>query len=153
MRYNLRWFIVPLLLLTLTVSVAGQPMSRMESEYNRVAALFEQRDKLALRELRDYIEAYPYTTFEAEVYFMQGVIQTERGYYKKAIKEFCTNITWKSYNKASNFPCLIKSIKKFIIIKKLVTKIKNNPVIIFLTLIIKNRLMNKESVNKHKIEG
>lgn len=88
MRYNLRWFIVPLLLLTLTVSVAGQPMSRMESEYNRVAALFEQRDKLALRELRDYIEAYPYTTFEAEVYFMQGVIQTERGYYKKAIKEF-----------------------------------------------------------------
>ena len=45
----------------------------MESEYNRVAALFDKRDKLALRELRDYIEAYPYTTFEAEVYFIVGL--------------------------------------------------------------------------------
>ena len=87
MRYPLRW-LVAALWLTLAPTVFGQAISRMESEYNRVAALFEQRDKMALRELRDYIEAYPYTTFEAEVYFMQGVLQTERGYYKKALKEF-----------------------------------------------------------------
>ncbi len=88
MNKNLRWLITALLFTTAAIDVNGQATSRMESEYNRVAALFEQRDKLALRELRDYIEAYPYTTFEAEVYFMQGVIQTERGYYKKALKEF-----------------------------------------------------------------
>ena len=87
MRNNLRGLIAALLV-TLSVNGFAQVTSRMESEYHRVAALFEQRDKLALRELRDYIEAYPYTTFEAEVYFMQGVIQTERGYYKKALKEF-----------------------------------------------------------------
>lgn len=88
MRNNLRWLIAALLLLTISASSWSQKASRMESEYNRVAALFDKRDKLALRELRDYIEAYPYTTFEAEVYFMLGVIQTERGYYKKALKEF-----------------------------------------------------------------
>lgn len=88
MRNNLRWLIAAALCIALSVSAFGQTISRMESEYNRVAALFAQRDKLALRELRDYIEAYPYTTFEAEVYFMQGVLQTERGYYKKALKEF-----------------------------------------------------------------
>ena len=88
MRYQLRWLIAALLFMTTAACVSAQPTSRMESEYNRVVALFEQRDKIALRELRDYIEAYPYTTFEAEVYFMQGVIQTERGYYKKALKEF-----------------------------------------------------------------
>lgn len=88
MRYTLRSFVAALLVTTLSAPIFGQNISRMESEYNRVAALFEQRNQLALRELRDYIEAYPYTTFEAEVYFMQGVLQTERGQYKKAIKEF-----------------------------------------------------------------
>lgn len=56
MRYQLRWLIAALLFMTTAACVSAQPTSRMESEYNRVAALFEQRDKIALRELRDYIE-------------------------------------------------------------------------------------------------
>ena len=60
----------------------------MEAEYNRVTKLYEQRDKTALRQLKTYLEEYPYTTFESELHFMMGVIQTEKGYYKRAIREF-----------------------------------------------------------------
>ena len=69
-------------------AVYGQQANRMEAEYNRVTKLYESRDKNALRQLRNYLTEYPYTTFEAELYFMIGVIQTERGYYKRAVKEF-----------------------------------------------------------------
>ncbi len=63
-------------------------VSRMESEFGRVTKLYEERNKNALRQLRTYMEEYPYTTFESELHFMMGVIQTERGYYKRAVKEF-----------------------------------------------------------------
>ena len=66
----------------------AQQANRMESEFARVTKLYEERDKSAIRQLRTYLEEYPYTTFESELYFMMGVIQTERGYYKRAIKEF-----------------------------------------------------------------
>ena len=60
----------------------------MESEFNRVTKLYEERDKLALRQLRTYLQEYPYTTFESELHFMMGVLETENGHYKRAIKDF-----------------------------------------------------------------
>lgn len=66
----------------------AQQASRMEAEYNRVKQLYETRDKNALKQLRNYLTHYPYTTFESELYFMMGVLQTERGQYKRAVKEF-----------------------------------------------------------------
>jgi TolA-binding protein len=63
-------------------------MESMESDFVRLTHLYELRDKSALRQLRSYLEEYPYTTFESELHFMMGVIQTERGYYKRAVKEF-----------------------------------------------------------------
>ena len=60
----------------------------MESEFNRVTKLYEERDKLALRQLRTYLQEYPYTTFESELHFMIGVLETENGHYKRAIKDF-----------------------------------------------------------------
>jgi len=86
MKAMRRWIVGILCLLSLPVF--GQQMSRMEAEFNRVTQLYEQRDKNALRQLRTYLAEYPYTTFESDLYFMMGVLQTERGYYKRAIKEF-----------------------------------------------------------------
>ena len=77
-----------ILLLLGSNSALVYSQSRMESEYHRVCGLYESRDKNALRQLRSYLDDYPYTTFESEVYFMMGVVQVEKGYYKKAIRDF-----------------------------------------------------------------
>lgn len=77
----------------------AQQATRMESEYARVTKLYEERDKNAIRQLRTYMEEYPYTTFEAELYYMMGVIQTERGYYKRAVKEF-EKVVYKDLSRA-----------------------------------------------------
>ena len=71
-----------------TLPLAAQQAGRMESEYNRVKQLYETRDKSALKQLRNYLTQYPYTTFESELYFMMGVVETERGQYKRAVKDF-----------------------------------------------------------------
>ena len=60
--------------------------TQMESRYNALSARFEGRDKLLQRDLKAYLQAYPYTTFEDEVHFMQGVLQVEKGHYKQALK-------------------------------------------------------------------
>ena len=59
-----------ILLLLGSNSALVYSQSRMESEYHRVCGLYESRDKNALRQLRSYLDDYPYTTFESEVYFM-----------------------------------------------------------------------------------
>ncbi|MBR6117765.1 MAG: hypothetical protein IKQ11_02760, partial [Paludibacteraceae bacterium] len=60
--------------------------TEMETRYNELSARFEVRDKLLLRDLKSYLQAYPYSTFTNEVKFMQGVIQAEKGQYKQSIK-------------------------------------------------------------------
>ena len=81
-----KWIIV--ILWFISLPVLAQQANRMESEYHRVTKLYEQRDKLALRQLRTYLQEYPYTTFESELHFMLGVLETENGHYKRAIKDF-----------------------------------------------------------------
>lgn len=58
----------------------------METQYNALAARFEGRDKLLQRDLKAYLQAFPYTTFTDEVNFMQGVLQVEKGHYKQSLK-------------------------------------------------------------------
>ena len=60
--------------------------TEMEQRYNALANRFDGRDKLLQRDLKTYLQAYPYTTFQDEVKFMQGVLQVEKGHYKQALK-------------------------------------------------------------------
>ena len=73
-------------LLGLLVTPSFAQTTEMETRYNALAARFDGRDKLLQRDLKTYLQQYPYTTFLDEVNFMQGVIQVEKGHYKQALK-------------------------------------------------------------------
>ena len=60
--------------------------TEMETRYKALSARFEGRDKLLQRDLKSYLQAYPYTTYMDEVKFMQGVLQVEKGHYKQGLK-------------------------------------------------------------------
>lgn len=60
--------------------------TKMETRYQELAARFNGRDKLLQNDLKAYLQAFPYTTFEDEVKFMQGVLQVEKGHYKQGVK-------------------------------------------------------------------
>lgn len=60
--------------------------SEMEQRYQELSARFDGRDKLLQRDLKSYLQEYPYTTFADEVKFMQGVLQVEKGHYKQSLK-------------------------------------------------------------------
>jgi tetratricopeptide (TPR) repeat protein len=59
----------------------------METRYNALAARFDGRDKLLQKDLKAYLEAFPYTTFADEVKFMQAVLMVEKGHYKQSLKQ------------------------------------------------------------------
>ena len=67
------------------VSVSAQT-TEMETRYQALASRFDGRDKLLQRDLKAYLDAFPYTTFADEVKFMQGVLQVEKGHYKQGLK-------------------------------------------------------------------
>ncbi len=73
------------MLLTLTTGIAANDM---EQRYKEVRQVFEARHKYAQDELKQYLQDYPYTTYESEVQLMLGVLQTERGRYKQALRTF-----------------------------------------------------------------
>ena len=60
--------------------------TEMETRYNELSARFDGRDKLLQRDLKEYLQSFPYTTFADEVNFMQGVLQVEKGHYKQGLK-------------------------------------------------------------------
>ena len=60
--------------------------TEMETRYNALAERFDGRDKLLQRDLKAYLQVFPYTTFLDEVHFMQGVLQVEKGHYKQGLK-------------------------------------------------------------------
>jgi len=60
--------------------------TEMETRYNELSARFDVRDKQLFRDLKTYLQEYPYTTFTDEVKFMQGVLQAERSQFKQALK-------------------------------------------------------------------
>lgn len=72
-------------LLLLSLSAAAQT-TEMEQQFNALSERFDGRDKLLARDLKTYLQQYPYTTFADEVNFMQGVLLVEKGRYKQALK-------------------------------------------------------------------
>jgi len=62
--------------------------SEMEQAYLALSARFDTRDKQLAKDLKTYLQTYPYTTFADEVNFMQGVLQVEKGHYKQGLKIF-----------------------------------------------------------------
>ena len=81
---SLRSYVITILAF-LSLSVYAQT-SEMEQRYQALADRFAGRDKLLQRDLKEYLQTYPYTTFEEEVNFMQGVLQVEKGHYKQGLK-------------------------------------------------------------------
>ncbi|MGM9837292.1 MAG: tetratricopeptide repeat protein [Paludibacteraceae bacterium] len=80
------------LFLLLMLAVTGLPLRavslpEMEVEYNRIAERFTVRDKTLQRDLKTYLQQYPYTTYEDEIHFMAGVLQAEKSHWKQALKE------------------------------------------------------------------
>ena len=76
-----------LLALLLCVAEGYAQQSQMETDYNRIAERFEARDKSLQKDLKTYLQKYPYTTYEDEIHFMSGVLQAEKAKWKQASKE------------------------------------------------------------------
>ena len=79
-------YIFVLILSSLFFIPLSAQTTEMETRYNALAERFDGRDKLLQRDLKNYLQAYPYTTFLDEVQFMQGVLQVEKGHYKQGLK-------------------------------------------------------------------
>ena len=79
-------YIFVLILSSLFFIPLSAQTTEMETRYNALAERFDGRDKLLQRDLKNYLQAYPYTTFLDEVHFMQGVLQVEKGHYKQGLK-------------------------------------------------------------------
>ena len=62
-------------------------VNKMEADYHSLESRFEMREKNLVKELKAYLKTYPYTTYEDEVRFMIGALETERGQYKQAVKD------------------------------------------------------------------
>lgn len=87
MRKSIQLGILGLLgFLGILVTPLSAQTTEMELRFNALAERFDGRDKLLQRDLKAYLQAYPYTTFADEVHFMQGVLQVEKGHYKQALK-------------------------------------------------------------------
>ncbi len=85
MKRIIRTLVFFALLLCGTQGFAQQ--SQMEIDYNRIAERFEARDKTLQKDLKTYLQKYPYTTYEDEIHFMSGVLQAEKAKWKQATKE------------------------------------------------------------------
>ena len=81
---RLRSYVI-IVLAVLSLSTFAQT-TEMEQRYQALASRFEVRDKLLAKDLKTYLQEYPYTTFADEVMFMQGVLQLEKGQNKQGLK-------------------------------------------------------------------
>ncbi|MBR6493369.1 MAG: tetratricopeptide repeat protein [Paludibacteraceae bacterium] len=82
----LRYYVITTILLSLCLTPLCAQTSEMEQQYNALSARFDGRDKMLQKDLKAYLQAYPYTTFADEVKFMQGVLMVEKGHYKQSLK-------------------------------------------------------------------
>jgi len=78
--------ILALCLLSFVLCPLYAQISEMEARYNALSERFDGRDKMLQRDLKAYLQAYPYTTFVDEVNLMQGILLVEKGQYKKSLK-------------------------------------------------------------------
>jgi len=79
-------YIFVLCLLSIVLCPLHAQTTEMEKQFNALSARFGGRDKLLQKDLKAYLQAFPYTTFTDEVKFMQGVLMVEKGHYKQSMK-------------------------------------------------------------------
>ena len=79
-------YIFVFILYSLFLVPAFAQTSEMETQFNVLSERFDGRDKLLQNDLKEYLLAYPYSTFVDEVKFMQGVLLAEKGRYKNSLK-------------------------------------------------------------------
>lgn len=79
---------IALIICSVIGSVSLVRANEMEQAFEQVKQSFELRQKSAQNDLKQYLQDYPYTTYESDVQCMIGVLQTERGKYKNAVKTF-----------------------------------------------------------------
>lgn len=70
-----------------TIGTVVAQVSEMEKAFNVLSERFETRDKNLVADLKDYLDQYPYSTYEDEVHFMIGAVYTEKNAFKNALKE------------------------------------------------------------------
>ena len=78
-----RLFLLLFASLALTVSA-----NEVEQQFEKVKTAFQERQKSAQNDLKQYLVDYPYTTYRSETYLMIAVLQTEKEKYKQALKTF-----------------------------------------------------------------
>ena len=76
-----------LLLLTLSL-VLPIHANEVEEQFRKVKTSFEERQKDAQNDLKQYLADYPYTTYRSETNLMIAVLQTEKERYKQALRTF-----------------------------------------------------------------
>lgn len=59
-----------------------------EQAFRDLQLQFQERTKTAPQDIKSYMDAYPYTPYSDEVYFMEGVLNAEKGKYKQANRAF-----------------------------------------------------------------
>jgi len=77
-----------LLLLNLTLWA-----NEVEDQYAIVKQTYQNREKNALNDLKQYVSDYPYTTYYSSVQNMIGILQVEKLRYKSAVKTF-NKVKW-----------------------------------------------------------
>lgn len=68
--------------------------NEMEERFQVLKTQFEQRDRNAQKELKQYLVDFPYTTYRSETQLMIGILQTEKEKYKNALTTF-DKVEWK----------------------------------------------------------
>lgn len=69
-------------------AAAQHKLEAYPNDFYYLACCFELRQKNAAKLMEQHLKAYPYTPYASEVHYMDGVLLTETGKYKKAIKAF-----------------------------------------------------------------
>ena len=76
------------IVIALMLAPMGVQANDYKEAFEDVKQQFELRLKTAPEALQKYLDKYPYTVYEDEVYTMQGVLQTEKAKYAHAAKTF-----------------------------------------------------------------
>ncbi len=69
------------------LSERGDRLHEEEAAFFQIANGFEMRKKNTDKQLQAYLLRYPYTPYASEIHFMQGILLSESGKYKRALKE------------------------------------------------------------------
>jgi len=81
-------------LLALFLLSASCWCNEVEDQYAIVRRAYQDREKSAQNDLKQYLRDYPYTTYYSSVQCMIGVLQVEKLRYKNAVKTF-NKVEWK----------------------------------------------------------